>query len=79
MLHHDGVGVRRRHPCALRAYSWLYQSSLYLVLAGVLAIGLFIVCRLLDRRGGDPDVGAWTTPLYVGAVLTAGSVVALLL
>lgn len=31
-------------------YSWLYRTPLYMVLAGVLAIGLFMVCRLADRR-----------------------------
>ncbi|MCG7308268.1 hypothetical protein [Brachybacterium sp. ACRRE] len=41
-------------------YSWLYRTPLYMVLAGVLVIGLFVVCRLADRRadalaGAGPD------------------------
>lgn len=44
-------------------YSWLYRTPLYMVLAGVLAIGLFVVCRLADRRadavaGAVPDGSA---------------------
>jgi hypothetical protein len=30
-------------------YSWLYQTPLYLVLAGVISVGLLAVCRFLDR------------------------------
>ncbi|MBK0330418.1 hypothetical protein I8D64_03275 [Brachybacterium sp. MASK1Z-5] len=44
-------------------YWWLYRTPLYMVLAGVLAIGLFVVCRLADRRadalaGAGPDAPA---------------------
>lgn len=62
-------------------YSWLYQTPLYLVLAGVLAIGLFIVCRLHDRSTEkiNSGRGAWTIPAFVGCVLVIGSVVAYLL
>lgn len=73
-------------------YSWLYRTPLYMVLAGALAIGLVMVCRLVDRRTrartgtrpGDADAPAATRgdaaiPAFTGAVLVIGAVIALVL
>ncbi|MBF4634676.1 hypothetical protein ITJ38_09715 [Agreia pratensis] len=60
-------------------YAWLYQTPLYLVLAGVLAIGLFVVCRLIDRNHTDDEDATWAIPGFVGIVLAIGSIAALVL
>lgn len=62
----------------LPPYSWLYRTPLYLGLAGVLAVALVVLTRDQDRRGGGDDQ-AWTTPVTIGAVLTAGAVAALVI